>query len=267
MRSLIQLAGRVERHRLRECTTPNMLLFDTNLRHWERRDQAAYRQPGFEDDDGAFRLGNHDLAALLRAEERDVIDARPRIVPRVGDLLRPQASLVDLEHARLQRTMALPPPGPPISAQRQRLGARAAGPSDLGAFHWWHLPRADALLTGVLPQQQPFRADAQDRRELCLLPDEETETYLLHYVADQKRGPSLYIKIDRSRHEPVLLEGLKGPRIQPWGAVDYMEELTDLAAALNLSPEACAKRFGTVTLPEHDRGWRFHAALGFAKRK
>lgn len=267
MRSLIQLAGRVERHRLRECTTPNMLLFDTNLRHWERLDQAAYRQPGFEEDNGAFRLGNHDLAALLRPEERDVIDARPRIVPRVGDLLRPQASLVDLEHARVQRTMAPPPPGPPISAQRQRLGARAVGLAELGAFHWWHLPRADALLTAVLPQQQPFRADTQQRIELCLLPDDETETYLLNYVAEQKRGPSLYVEIDRSRHEPVPLEGLKGPRIQSWGAVDYMEELNVLATELNLPLDVCAKRFGTVTLPEHDRGWRFHAALGFAKRK
>ena len=31
--------------------------------------------------------------------------------------------------------------------------------------------------------------------------------------------------------------------------------------------EACAKRFGTVSLPDNDHGWRFHPVLGFAKRK
>ena len=34
-----------------------------------------------------------------------------------------------------------------------------------------------------------------------------------------------------------------------------------------MSLEGCAKRFGTVSLPESDRGWRFHPALGFAKRR
>lgn len=36
MRSLIQLAGRVRRHRPGPCSTPNVLIFDTNLKHLER---------------------------------------------------------------------------------------------------------------------------------------------------------------------------------------------------------------------------------------
>src|SRR5690606_4876948 len=34
MRSLIQLAGRVQRHRQKPCETPNIFIFDTNLRHF-----------------------------------------------------------------------------------------------------------------------------------------------------------------------------------------------------------------------------------------
>jgi CRISPR-associated endonuclease/helicase Cas3 len=47
----------------------------------------------------------------------------------------------------------------------------------------------------------------------------------------------------------------------------YMQALTDLAADLDISLEKCAQRFGTVTLPKNDNGWRFHPALGFTKAK
>ena len=43
--------------------------------------------------------------------------------------------------------------------------------------------------------------------------------------------------------------------------------LAELASAFNMPPQACARRYGQVTLPEHDRSWRFNAALGFTKRR
>ena len=271
MRSLIQLAGRVWRHRpQRECTSPNLRVFDSTLRHWKDRDRAAYCRPGFELHSGEFSLRSHKLSDLLRPDERDIIDARPRILPRMDEPLRPQTSLVDLEHARMQRTMlapALPAPvTPPSSSHRQRLGG-PAGVASLGAYHWWHLPHADALLTAVLPQHQPFRADSQKRIELCLLPGEDGIGYELHYVGEQKYGPDLYTLIEHSRHTRIAASQLDGPRIQPWGESDYMAALTTLAAERNMSPGECAKRFGKVSVPDHERGWRFHPALEFSKRK
>lgn len=57
MRSLIQLAGRVWRHRpLRECTEPNLLVLDHNLRFWSQPEQRAYSQPGFETATGCLRM-------------------------------------------------------------------------------------------------------------------------------------------------------------------------------------------------------------------
>ena len=273
MRSLIQLAGRVWRHRpLRECTVPNLLVFNSNLRHWKNRDEAAYCMPGFEQNSGEFRLDSHKLDDLLRANERDIIDSRPRIRLRPNEALSPQSSLVDLEHARMQRTMLALTPAPAqpgasaLSPHRRRLGG-SAGVAPLGAFAWWNLPCADALLTAVLPQHQPFRADSQKRIELCLLPDEDEIGYALHYVAATRYGPDLYRPIENSLHDSIADAQVDGPRIQPWGNSDYMAALSALAEERNLTLDECAKRFGKVAVPDNERGWRFHAALGFAKRK
>jgi CRISPR-associated endonuclease/helicase Cas3 len=34
---------------------------------------------------------------------------------------------------------------------------------------------------------------------------------------------------------------------------------------MEIPMEVCAKRFGTLSLPESTNGWRFHPALGFTK--
>ena len=46
-----------------------------------------------------------------------------------------------------------------------------------------------------------------------------------------------------------------------------LETLAGLVCAFGMPPQACAQRYGQVTLPAHDRGWRFHAARAFTKRR
>ncbi|MCZ2107076.1 MAG: type I-F CRISPR-associated helicase Cas3f, partial [Burkholderiales bacterium] len=48
MRSLIQLAGRVRRHRSGAVGGVNMVVLDSNLRHFKTPGQPAYEKPGFE---------------------------------------------------------------------------------------------------------------------------------------------------------------------------------------------------------------------------
>ncbi len=49
MRSLIQLAGRVRRHRPGAVGGVNMVVLDSNLRHYEHKGKAAFCKPGFEE--------------------------------------------------------------------------------------------------------------------------------------------------------------------------------------------------------------------------
>ena len=251
MRSLIQLAGRVRRHRAGECTTANIRVFETNLRHWRNgkgnEGKPAYCKPGFENDQ--FLLQTHSLNKLMDASERDVIDARPRIVARAT--LQPALRLVDLEHSRMQAAML-------------------TSSASLNTASWWQMAPADALLTGVLPQQQPFRFDPTQRVNLELRPDEDGDDYTLMQLLEPKggrRGETVFVAVDASLNKRVPDEQVQGERISAWGQTEYMQALTDLAAELDISLEKCAQRFGMVTLPKYDNGWRFHPALGFTKAK
>ena len=118
MRSIIQLAGRVRRHREQVCESPNILLLDTNLKHWEQPGKPAFHKPGFETD-LQWRLSSHSLSELLTEDEYKVIDARPRVLAR--ETLHAKDSLVDLEHERLHQLM-IEQPAEPLTKKELRIG-------------------------------------------------------------------------------------------------------------------------------------------------
>ncbi len=270
VRSLIQLAGRIRRHRDGECTSPNMLIFDTNLRHFRELGKPAFCKPGFENID--FPLEIHAMAQLLSAAERDVIDARPRIVSKLPEQLQPRLRLVDLEHARMRHTMLVQVPiiAPATSGRRQRSTAPIGAQLDLNAASWWNLPPADALLTAVLQQQKPFRLDVIERVDLLLRPNDDGDAYELVQLMDKPKGrygETTFSVVDTSKNHRIPDAAVEGIGIAPWGQTDYLQALTELADELAMSLADCARRFGTVTLPENDNGWRFHPALGFTKAR
>lgn len=266
VRSLIQLAGRVKRHRNEPCAEPNIHVFQTNLKAILQPGQPAFCRPGFESSD--WPLDSHDLRHLLDGVELETIDARPRIQCADVAALHPRSRLVDLEHARLLQTMLGQDAGRPVP-QNTRRGAWGRSPaqrSSVSAASWWQLPGKDALLTGLLPQRQPFRRETQPQVEVVLRPTEDEDGYELALVADsrQAQGGTPYVSAPKLLH-PVLPDQLRGAGIAPWGELDYLGAVAELAAQRDLSLQACAETFGTATLPQHDDGWRFHPALGFAK--
>ena len=262
MRSLIQLAGRVRRHRAGACSTPNVRVFDTNLRHCRRPNEPAFCKPGFES--SAFPLADHHLETLLHPSQYAVIDARPRIVAAPAIQLQPRSSMVDLEHVRM-REMMLPGlvaprrSGPPDPRTTSRPLANAA--------LWWNLSPADALLTAALPRQQPFRHDPTPRVDLLLRVLADDDDYELTRLLAQKAGRgALYETVDKALLLRLPVDSARGAGITPWGETDYMDALRELAEARGIGLSECARRFGSVTLPDHEAGWRFHPALGFSKR-
>ena len=261
MRSIIQLAGRVRRHREQACDVANILLLDANLKHLERPSDPAFHKPGFETNE-QWRLSSHSLTTLLAADEYQVIDARPRVLAR--ETLRAKDSLVDLEHERLHQLM-IEQPAEPLTKKEVRLGKTPKSPP-LGAYSWYVMPQLH--LTGVMIQRQPFRQQTQKELALALLPDEGGETWTLHRVEDgDKRGEKLYVPVEESLLKRIDVTNEQGERIQPWGASDYLTTLADLAEDLDISLERAARTFGTVTVSESTNGWWYHPVLGFSKRK
>lgn len=258
MRSLIQLAGRVQRHRRVEPAQPNMLVFDTNLRHFEHPGKPAYLRPGYEmpgthDRARNFQLKEHRLQHLLDDSEYRTLTALPRVLPRAREELKSSQRLTDLEQMRTMFSM-LP--------RKQTGGERPVALETDEAWACWKYPQA--ALIGVLPQQQPFRHDPLETTTLAFLPDADEGKLLLHRVENdvQQRGRSLYITVDRSQRQDQLLP--LGERIGGWGGFDLMALLSEQAAHLELSLRDCAERFATVEVPASKRGWRWHPLLGFA---
>lgn len=139
----------------------------------------------------------------------------------------------------------------------------------MNAASWWSLAPADALLTAVLPQQQPFRKDSiPPPVDLLLRPNEDgddIELVRLQDVRGGRRGEQALLVVERSQHQRIADAAVQGVGIVPWGETDYLTALTGLATELDLPLDQCARRFGTVSVPENDNGWRFHPVLGFTK--
>jgi CRISPR-associated endonuclease/helicase Cas3 len=270
MRSLIQLAGRVQRHRRKAPQTPNVLVFDTNLKGIKQRDsrQPVFARPGFETerDNGRFLLASHSLRMLLAEDEYRHLDAQPRIQPRATEL-QPRERWVDLEQARMRAAM-LPPP--PVAATRSTRRSTAPIPRlerDYASATWQH-PRA--ALAGVLPQQQPFRHDEQPGTTLAWLPNEDEDDLLPHRVEDapgSRRGEKLYVPARELLNEVALNVA---PGISCWGEFDLPSLVNEQAEAQDLPLDLAARRFTTVEVPslkENHQGWRWHPWLGFTKQR
>ncbi len=261
MRSLIQLAGRVRRHRPGAVGGVNMVVLDSNLRHYKKPDKPAYEKPGFETEHAPFQLKSHHLHDLLaRAIGTNAawaVDAQPRIALPADNKLLPSRRWTDLEHARMHDSLLPKPQG-------------TATPTHAACLQW-HEPQPETprslWLTGLLPQFQRFRQDDQKRDDVALLPDEEEETLLLHRVQDgERRYEKLYVPIHQSLCHPVPAAQLASPSVSPWPQVGLMEELAALAQARGLSLEQCAERYATASLPESQAGWRWNERLGFSKK-
>lgn len=263
MRSIIQLAGRVRRHRPGATSASNIALLGSNLRHYKNPNAPAFLRPGFElDGNRTFTLKTHTLETLMQQEMAAAgtsgwfVTAAPRIV--MAQTLQPRSSLADLEHARMHHSML--PPRPEKAAERPVLHS-----ADL----CWHYPEP-LWLTGLLPQYQRFRLDTQPKADIALLPDED-ETGLSPYCihTDTTRsGRDRYALSDTLCHPVWPRPPEFAGSVTPWLAhISMMDELTQLAQALDTDLLTCAQRFATASLPRHWNGWWWDERLGFIAKE
>ena len=237
-RAIIQLAGRVRRHRREAWNSVNLGLLSTNIRALEGK-EIAFHRPGFETE--SFKLRTHQLEELLRDEEQQRIDATWRI--RAHDSPDHERRLSDLEHAVLIDLML----GTDLQIQ-------------VPVTWWW---RTRAHLSGVSQGKHRFRKGTP-MRGYWLLPDEDNEGELKLHRREENHAEPTRCEYLRSFHEPKLAE-----RCQWWGTTNDRALLEDYAEERGLELETCARCYMTMELPIHgeESGWRYHPALGFSKRK
>ncbi len=100
MRAIIQLAGRVQRHRKQAVTQPNILIWQKNIKALKGI-SPAYCYPGFENKQ--LQLTSHDLNIILLPEQYLIPSSISRVQRR--KVFHPSDNLVDLEHEQLHRTL------------------------------------------------------------------------------------------------------------------------------------------------------------------
>lgn len=234
MRALIQLAGRVQRHRQLVPAEPNIYLLRKNYRALRSSDEIAYSRPGFEHAD--FRLASHDLHDLLREKENFVIDAGPRVQEPVNLSTRgPFQYLVDLEHIRL----------------RTELLGKKNEPEKYCAALWWRQP---VSWCGEMQKRRPFRQSSPDHLHYLLIEEEGDKEQFWH--PDEGFAGRKLSSIETVTNL-TLAEG-----VALWVAPDYQQLYADLADELSIELTEVGKTFGEIRLRECDEEWHFHPWLG-----
>ncbi|KHT41853.1 type I-F CRISPR-associated helicase Cas3f [Pectobacterium brasiliense] len=236
MRSFIQLAGRILRHRQDEQhvpKTPNIAMLSHNIKAL-KDEHVAYCKPGFESEDE--RLDTHDLRQLLQEEDYRHLNAAPRIV-QPATLTKP-FSLVALEHAVLGKTL--------LGLTNQKLDGLKRPP----AAFWW---RAHPHWNGELQRRTPFRkSDRDEPYTLWIADDNEAPVFMM-----QDDGPSGWKQSDIAR--PVALNTAEG--VRAWIEPDYCALYQRLADEKQWELSWVSARFGEIRLQEK-KDWYWHPLLG-----
>jgi len=263
MRSLVQLAGRVQRHRRQPNDAPNLVVFEKNLKALERAgsNSLAFEKPGFEKANDRYRLQSHNLRNLMTEDELRVVDAVPRIRPRASAARQPRANLVDLEQERIEAS-AMPRTDQAVTSGIGRVVSTPYLERDEAAPCWQY---PHAALIGLLQQQQPFRDDNQRRATLVFLPDAEQEALVAHRVESDPayRGRELYVPVPQLLR---LIDLQPAPGISAWGGIAeqrLLELLGEHAEGMDLTLLKAAQKLSAVEVPHSDQGWRWHPWLGF----
>lgn len=239
MRSLIQFAGRIQRHRQIAPSTSNMLILNKNVRALcsIKADSPAYCRPGFETHD--FMLSSHDVRELLRAEQYRFINAAPRILATTFKHAKGKRydNLSTLEHGR---------------SAEELLGKKRPHPV---AADWW---RAKVTWSGELQRRTPFRR-SQPEAQFFLRMEDEFDAPRFMARDDGATGwkdPGLF-----TRQPTDMAEGVRA-----WINTDYAAVLMGLAEAFDLELAQVCERFGEINLRASKDGdaedWLWHPLLG-----
>lgn len=236
-RSIIQLAGRVHRHRpcLQDISTPNIGVMEFNWKEMVNPGQrAVFCRPGFEKAPH-YLLQSHDMKDLVPVDNWSRIDAIPRV--QAPKLLRPQSRLIDLEHQRL--------------ADWRSLDDKS--PDKVGGWQqtcWW--------MTGLPQYLCPFRAGVTDK-DLCYRYD--ADKGILDFY---ERNSGEYTACgDLYNLKLYPREKLDVYRERFWLPRSYMTSLQAQAARKMYFDEdegvvlqRISERYGQLTLPSYEDGTR-----------
>ncbi len=255
MRSIIQLAGRVWRHRPdKVANEPNIFLLQYNIRYFKHPNgkQPIFTHPGFETT--LFKPPSYDLNKLMTTEQLVQVDARPRIEASHNKKIE---NLSDLEHQVMRHLLNNP-----------KLNYVNA--------YWDSNATANRAHTH-LQQISPFRAGTpQD--DWLLIPkivkddedtDEPTQGFDAYHSEDVFEKGLAKSTIHNKTIQPLPFDFVH-TQIKPWLTVSLNSVLQELQQSEpDKSLRSLAITYSSVSLnsisTRDSRGWAFHEFFGFIR--
>lgn len=229
-RSIIQLAGRVRRHRQGAVSEPNVALLQYNWKGLKGED-ISFCRPGFESE--KYKLATHDLSRLVDAKSlADKVDAVPRLSPNG---LPWESSLSELEHHATEETLQT---AKLIEGKEFAEAENADEP--LGYTHglWW--------LTGFPQELTRFRASRPRTTVYLVLDGTESVFRTLDY-----KGKWLQIQ---KTYQIQQKELTAAETARLWLRRDYCELIHSLAQRHHASDRTESEIFGAADIPFEDAG-------------
>lgn len=241
MRSIIQIAGRIQRHRKQVPDTENFYILAKNYRALKNRndDKIAFINPGFESKDRIIKP--KDLAVILENDQYAI----PRATPSIScqplskkSRKPPYKNLVVLEHMAYREIL--------LGDNEQKNNARI----------WW---KNRVAWCAEIQRRQPFRASSPDQAYCLYLAEEEGEP--VWQIKNDKVNPIEYVTVsDITRIDLTPAFGN-----QPWLDFDVQEQYGNLAEKLDKSLKYTSYCFGEIRLPDYENQmnqWHYSPILG-----
>jgi len=253
-RSIIQLAGRVRRHREAppDFQHPNIALLQYNWRGYQGYEKDVFSKPGYES--GPWQMKSKNLSDLV--DEKQLlksVDAVPRILKRKKEDYPPSEWLDALEHFVTERTL-----GTHFLLGQATGKASATSPKELWGYtsgYWW--------MTALSQHFNRFRrsepniklflvVDARGRQEFQLY-----DTKNLAWVVIEKEFGIT--------HQPISETASK----RLWLSRDYASEVEKFSEKYEGNLTRTSQRFGEISLSHYQEGnqYQYNDQLGLIKMR
>lgn len=221
MRSIIQMAGRVLRHRDIVPEQENILLINKNIKLL-KGSERCFNRPGFEVKRLELKMQKHELLDVLDESQYKQISAVERVIKTKEN---PLENLVALEHQALLEQLFK---------------------HSNSAKLWW---KEQAHWSGILQHLQPFRKSAKDEALFLTLENDELRwQWKNEAVYPPKLGAVSGAGIAITEEDVQLVEGFSF-----WFELDAREIYTVLAKDFAISEEKASQRFGELRLVSYKK--------------
>ncbi len=244
MRSIIQIAGRVLRHRAIIPSAENIVLLSKNYKGLSG-ESTCFNSPGFESD--KLKLYNHDLNDILTTSQYEKIDAVQRIkIPEVRIKEDKYLNLNELEHKALSTQL--------FSGEKP-------------AKVWWE---KQPHWCGEVQRQQKFRQSQSDNAFYLWVKDEYSSSewkWLNEDVYPSKFGENSLVSItEQANDEIVQARGnFFGFDLSAKAVYQQLIEAFKVNG-IEYNLEEVSRRFGEIRLtefnPEQQAQYSYHPNLG-----